>query len=52
MQVHLTAAANFRTNKQTQSARESLSVREFRASNSTAFQTANESISKAYLSKT
>ncbi len=40
MQVHLTAAAIELQDKQTQSARESLSVREFHASISTAFQTA------------
>ncbi len=39
MQPHLTAAAIELQDKQTQSARQSLSVREFRASNSTAFQT-------------
>ncbi len=39
MQVHLTAAAIELQDKQTQSARESLSVREFHVSNSTAFQT-------------
>ncbi len=38
MQVHLTAAAIELQDEQTQSARESLSVREFRAFNSTAFQ--------------
>ncbi len=46
MQVHLTAAAIELQDKQTQSAHESLSVREFRASNITAFQTAEM---KAYL---
>ncbi len=48
MQVHLTAAAIELQDKQTQSARESLSVREFRASNSTAFipNGINESIYK------
>ncbi len=39
MQVRLTTAAIELQDKQTQSTRESLSVREFRASNSTAFQT-------------
>ncbi len=39
MQVHLTAATIELQDKQTQRARESLSVREFHASNSTAFQT-------------
>ncbi len=37
MQVHLTAATIKLQDKQKQSARESLLVREFRASNSTAF---------------
>ncbi len=46
MQVHLTAAALKLQDKQTQSARESLSVRDFRASNSNAFQMAEI---KAYL---
>ncbi len=40
MQVHLTEAAIELQDEQTQSARESLSVRECHASNSTAFQTA------------
>ncbi len=40
MQVHLTAATIELQDKQTQSARESLLVHVFRASNSTAFQTA------------
>ncbi len=40
MQVHLNAAAIELQDKPTQSARESLSVRKFRASNSTAFQMA------------
>ncbi len=40
MQVCLTAAAIELQDEQTQSTGESLSVREFRASNSTAFKTA------------
>ncbi len=47
--MHLTAATIELQDEQTQSARESLSVREFRTSNSTAFQIVKM---KAYLKKT
>ncbi len=42
MQVHLTAAPIALQDNQTQSSRESLSVHEFRASNSTVFQSISE----------